>query len=521
MKAIIFCRVSSREQEESGYSLPSQEKLLTEYAAKNQFKVVKIYSISESASGKQLRKMFNEVLQYASKNRVNIILCEKIDRLTRNLKDAATVDDWVKEDPSRSVHFVKENFTLNRETRAHDNLVWDMKVAIARFYANNLSEEVKKGQKEKLAQGWLPTKSPLGYKATGERRRLIHIIDEERAPLIRKMFELYATGNYSLSALTKIMKKEGLRGDKGQAVCKSTMHRLLSNHFYFGKNEWMGGLYDGKQEPLVSKDLYDLVQRRLSAKTGGQPMYTKHEYIFKAKIRCEECNGLITWERQKGHLYGHCNHHKLCSQKIWVKQYQIEEQLFPYIDELVPMGKNILEVLEMALKDGHSGEIDYNTNKREGFNKIIRTADKRIETAYRDKIDGRMPPQLCEKMIKEFTDEKEDAINSLSKLNEDRYIYYQAGMSVHKLVARAKEIYESEKATIEEKRLLLSQVFSNLTLNEGKIDINYTLGAAFWAEWMPRLNSSFEPSKMPSFTNKTDDFSSVCPVVRGRRDSNP
>lgn len=521
MKAIIFCRVSSREQEETGYSLPSQEKLLTEYAGKNQFKIMKVYSISESASGKQLRKTFNEVLQFATKNRTNIILCEKIDRLTRNLKDAATVDDWVKEDPSRSVHFVKENFILNRQTRAHDNLVWDMKVAIARFYANNLSEEVKKGQKEKLAQGWLPTKSPLGYKATGERRRLIHVIDEEKAPLIKKMFELYATGNYSLGALTKIMKKEGLRGDKNQPVCKSTMHRLLSNHFYFGKNEWMGGLYDGKQEPLIPKDLYDLVQRRLSAKFGGQPMYTKHEYIFKAKIRCEECNGVITWECQKGHLYGHCNHHRPCSQKIWVKQHEVEEQLFTFIDQMASIGKNVLDVLEMALKESHSGEIDYNNNRREEINKIIRIAEQRIEGAYRDKLDGRMPVDLCEKLIKKSTEEKEDAINSLAKLNEDRFIYYQAGISIHELATKAKEIYENEKITIENKRLLLSEIFSNLTLNEGKIGVNYTFGFEFLLNWMPKLKTNFEPSKIGLFTNKTDDFSSVCPVVRGQGDLNP
>ena len=102
------------------------------------------------------------MLKYARKNNINIILCEKIDRLTRNLKGAATISDWIQESDKKEVHFVKENFIVNKNTKAHENFVWDMKVAVARFYTNNLSEEVRKGQKEKIAQGWLPTKPPVG-----------------------------------------------------------------------------------------------------------------------------------------------------------------------------------------------------------------------------------------------------------------------------------------------------------------------------------------------------------------------
>ncbi len=156
MKAIIFARVSSKEQEDTGYSLDAQEKLLREYAEKKTFEPAKVFRVSESASGKQIRKIFNEMLQYASVRKIPIVLCEKIDRLTRNLKDASVVDDWVKENPQREIHFVKESFVLNRNTKAHENLVWDMKVAIARFYANNLSEEVLKGQKWVGMEFFLP-----------------------------------------------------------------------------------------------------------------------------------------------------------------------------------------------------------------------------------------------------------------------------------------------------------------------------------------------------------------------------
>src|SRR3989344_9505735 len=89
MKSVIYARVSSKEQEDTGYSLAAQEKLLQDYAGSRNLEVSKAYRISESASGKQIRKTFIEMLDYANSKKINVILCEKIDRLTRNLKDAA------------------------------------------------------------------------------------------------------------------------------------------------------------------------------------------------------------------------------------------------------------------------------------------------------------------------------------------------------------------------------------------------------------------------------------------------
>ncbi len=493
-KCLIYARVSSREQEETGYSLDAQEKLLKDYAVKCNLEVKKTFKVSESASGKQIRKTFNELLSYANKNKISIILCEKIDRLTRNLKDAASISDWINEDSKREVHFVKESFIVNKNTRAHENLVWDMKVAIARFYTNNLSEEVKKGQKEKIAQGWLPTKPLLGYKTIGDKGHKIHIIDEEKAPLVRKMFELYATGNYSLNALVDTLHKEGLRNRDGNRVVKSRMHKYLSDPFYIGKIKWNGEIYNGEHKPLISKELFEAVQRKLVRKTEN-PQYKVHLPVFKAKIKCEECGGTITWETQKGHWYGHCNHYKKCSQKTYIRQEQVENQLFPFFDKIAPKNERVLDWLIKAMKESHKEEIDYNSQKRETFNRIVRTSDRRIEEAYKDKLDGRMPSELCEKVIKDTTKEKEEAIEALSKLSQSRTAYYEAGYAIHELALKAKDIYESPKAKTEDKRLLLSYIFLNLALNTDKITPNYTLAFEFLSEWMPKLNDTFEPSK--------------------------
>ncbi|TSC67412.1 MAG: Uncharacterized protein G01um101466_713 [Parcubacteria group bacterium Gr01-1014_66] len=522
MKAVLFARVSSREQEETGYSLDSQVKLLQDYAEKRAFDVAKTYRISESASGRQIRKTFNEMLQYTTDHKTPIILCEKIDRLTRNLKDAAVADEWVKGNPKREIHFVKESFVLNQNTKAHENLVWDMKVAIARFYTNNLSEEVKKGFAEKIRQGWMPTKPPLGYKTIGEAGHKIHVMDEGKVPFIRRMFELYATGNYSLNALVDVLYQEGLRTREGKKLMKSRMHTLLSDPFYHGSLRWNKEIFPAQHEALITKELFDVVQQKLTRKIGS-PRYKKHLPVFKAKINCEECGATITWEIQKGHWYGHHSSfekYRNCTKKRYIRQEQAEEQLFPYFDKVAPMNRRILQWIEKALKESHGEEVQYNTSRREQLTRIIQVSDRRIEEAYKDKLDGKMPSALCEKVMQDATREKEEALQALQRLSKARSAYYEAGYAIHELAAKAKDIYRSPKATSDEKRLLLSYVFSNLTINADKITPNYTFAFQFLAEWVPKLNSIFEPQENRTNKRQTADFSATSPEILRGLDSN-
>lgn len=518
LKAVIYARVSTKEQEETGYSLPAQGKMLNEYAERKEINVVKTFSVAESASGAKERKIFAEMIEFMKKNKIPNLLCEKVDRSSRNFKEAIVIGDWLEEDETRSIHFVKQNLVINKYAKSDEKFRWDIETVLAKKYIANLSEEVRKGQKEKLAQGGFPAKAPLGYKSIGERRKTIHVIDPEKAPLIRKMFELYSTGNYSLNAMVEVMHKEGLRSITGKKIGKSRIHEHLSNPFFYGKMLWRGTLYQGKHDPIVTKELFDVVQKKLARKVDN-PQYKTHLPVFKAKIKCDECGGTITWENQKGHWYGHCNHYKNCSQTKWVKQPDVEEQLFPLFDKVAPKNERVLNWLIEAMKESHVNEIDYNTKKRESLNRVIRLMDQRLEQAYRDKLDGKMPIALCEKIMQESTKEKEDAIEALEKLSKSRTAYYEAGYSIHELAMKASAIYQSKKALTENKRMLLSYIFSNLALNADKISPNYTLAFEFLLEWMPRLNSTFELEELGLNKAKEGISASLSPVMCEWQDS--
>ena len=470
MKTILFARVSSREQEETGYSLPSQEKLLKEYAERKGFKVAKKFSISESASGGYQRKTFDEMLEYIKKNDIKIIVCEKVDRLTRNLKDAVCINEWINSNPERQVHFVKENCILNKDSKSNEKFIWNIKVSVAQYYIDNLSEEVKKGQKEKIAQGWLPTKPPLGYKTTGDKGHKIHIIDEKKAPLIRKMFNLYATGNYSLKKLSQIMYKEGLRTRGGNQLVKSRLAELLSDPFYFGKIRWNNEIYEGKQNDLITKDLFDRVQEILKGK--ATPKYNKHFYLFKGFIKCNECGGKITWEKQKGIIYGHCNHYKNCSQKTWVKEPEIEKQVSEKLNDLRIKIPRIAEWIKRALKESHKDEADYHATTLNELNSRNEQIQKRLDRLYDDKLDERISKEFYERKFKQYTEEKESVLNATRKHSQASNSYFELGMNIYELSQKANIIYQMAKQ--DEKRQLISLVFGNLQLNEGGLSFGYT-----------------------------------------------
>ena len=497
VKTVLFARVSSREQEESGYSLPSQEKLLREYADKNGLSVAKSFSISESASGKSQRETFKKMIAYADLHGVKIIVCEKADRLTRTFKDMVRIDAWLDEDPERRIHLVKDSLILHRDSKSQEKLNWGIRILFAKNYIDNLSEEVKKGQKEKIAQGWLPTKPPLGYKTIGEKGHKMHVIDEEKAPLVKRMFELYATGNYSLMALVKRMNAEGLRNAGGTKLARSRVHELLSDPFYYGTMRWKEELFEGKHEPLINKAMFNAVQARLARKHAN-PLYRKHLPVFKAMIECVECHGTITWEIQKGNWYGHCNHYRDCSQKKYVRQELVEKQLYPYFDKVAPIHRDVLGILEKALKESQSDEIEYNENKRGTLTRIIATADQRMAAAYRDRLDGAMPLEICQKVIDESNEEKKSALHELERLRGNRNAYYEAGLAIHELALEAYNIYQSPKATIEDKRLLLSHMFTRHTMKEGLIQPNYTFAFEFLGEWMPKVNTSLAQTENAS-----------------------
>jgi site-specific DNA recombinase len=243
-QAVIYARVSSKEQEKEGFSIPAQLKLLKDYASTNGFAIAHEYVDVETA--KQAgRAAFGEMVAYLSAHpSVRVMLAEKTDRLYRNLKDWVTVDELEVE-----IHFPKEGVVLSRDARSSEKFMHGIKVLMAKNYIDNLSEETRKGMTEKAEQGLWPSNAPLGYRnVTGTEGRKTIVPDESIAPIIRNLFEWYARGDISIREATKKARAAGLVFRKsrgripGEHSCKDPAQQNLYRSIRLGRQGISGAL---------------------------------------------------------------------------------------------------------------------------------------------------------------------------------------------------------------------------------------------------------------------------------------
>jgi DNA invertase Pin-like site-specific DNA recombinase len=157
----LYARVSSKEQEREGFSIPAQQKLCREYARAHGLEVIAEFTDIETAK-RSGRSKLNELVAFVRKTSPRpVLLVEKTDRLYRNLKDYALIDDLAVE-----VHFVKENAVISEESRSSEKFVHGIKVLVAKQYVDNLGEEASKGLREKAEQGHWPSVAPIGSGTT-------------------------------------------------------------------------------------------------------------------------------------------------------------------------------------------------------------------------------------------------------------------------------------------------------------------------------------------------------------------
>ncbi|MCB9981790.1 MAG: recombinase family protein [Rhodospirillales bacterium] len=189
MKAVILARVSTKEQEEFGHSLPAQVQKLQEYAEKKGFEVIKEFSFSESA-GTKIRKKFEDVLAFLkSQKEMPVLLCQNVDRVTRNFRDAVDLDD-MRINHGLEIHFVQDGFVLSRNASGGEMFMWEAKVFLAKQYINRLTDDAVRSMNHKLEQGEWVSKAPLGYlSAKVDVGRSTVIVDQERAFLVKRLFQ--------------------------------------------------------------------------------------------------------------------------------------------------------------------------------------------------------------------------------------------------------------------------------------------------------------------------------------------
>ncbi|MEI6438252.1 MAG: recombinase family protein [Candidatus Omnitrophota bacterium] len=468
MKAILYARVSSKEQEEEGYSIDAQKKLLHQYAISKNIKVVKEFIDVETAK-KAGRESFGLMLQYLQKNAdTKTILCEKTDRLYRNFKDYVIVDELDLE-----IHLVKENEILSKDSRSHQKFIHGIKVLMAKNYVDNLSEETKKGLTEKAEQGIYPSHAPLGYKNCSEKRDGREIkyieVDTPRAAVIQKLFSLYATGNYSLKMITKTAYDEGLRTINGSRVGLATLHKTLHSPFYYGAFTWAGKLYEGTHKAIVSKELFDIVQEAFGS--TNKPRMTKKQFAYSGLMVCGQCGCAITAEIQKGkYVYYHCTGYKGKCQDHFIREEELAGQ-FTDIVKNIHIDDEKVTAIKQALLDSHKDELAFHQERIQAMTTQKSKLESKMHQLYDDRLEKKVTEDFYTNMMEKWQEEMTELKRAIAKHENADSNYLAQGIHILELCNKASALYLRQKPM--ERAKLLRYILLNCTLNDRSLCPTY------------------------------------------------
>jgi site-specific DNA recombinase len=404
--AYSYSRVSSREQEREGYSIPSQRKLLTGYARSVGFCVEKEFIDIESAKNPG-RKEFTKMLHLLeTDSKCRIVLVEKTDRLYRNRSDALALERLV-ENRGVEVHLVKEGRVISKESRSQDKFIHDIHVAVAEHYIENLKDEVKKGMREKAEQGIFPGRAPFGYRNNRLTRAID--VDEGRAAIVRGIFKLYASGDHSLTTLRKAVIDE-----TGVRINRAYLETMLKNPFYIGRFLWRAAEYRGTHTPLISLELFQRAQRAFAR--HHKPRYRKHNFAFAGLLRCAHDGCTVTTELQKGrYIYYRCSQGRGKCSLPYIREEQLSDNLGELLKRIyVPetIARKIVDSLE---SDQERAE-QHRQEQAAALKCRLSTVRTRMDQIYEDKLEGKIDENFWTRKQAEYREQERVLEIELSRI---------------------------------------------------------------------------------------------------------
>ena len=465
MRAIILARVSSKEQQE-GYSIQTQTERLTEYCHRKNFQIMKVFKIIESSTRGD-RKEFKAMLEFARVQYETVALVvASIDRLQRSFREYPILDNLIKEEKIE-IHFVNENKIINKDSSSSDKLMWNIGIAVAQNYTDVLSEKVRGALLTKRENGEWSGKAPIGYlnvkdEITG---RNTIILDKERAFLAKRIFIEYASGAYSLNELARKAKEWGLtnKNKRKKPLSTSQIHYLIQNPFYYGEMHILGKYYQHSYPTIIDKKTWDICQNiRTGRSRTNAPRQTNKPFILRGLIKCATTGRMVTCDIKKGKfIYLIPRSPNDPNKKMFVPEKIVLDEI-RNVFKSIKIERDILEAVTEHLKESHESEKNYQENAINELQKESHLIQKKIDRLLDLLLDRSITTDDYDRKCQELKNRQyniNEQIKSYLKADETFKITVNTVLSI---ASKAYDLFLS--STIEQKRKLISYVFSNLEL---------------------------------------------------------
>ncbi len=384
-KYLAYCRVSTKAQADRDNSLPTQKRIITEFAERKGLEIVEWYS--EAKSGfKGKRTEFRSMLEHLKDPLIEGVIFHKLDRSSRNVGDFSLLDKLMTRDKKQIV-VIEGEFDTNR---AAGRLAFRNFCNMAVWYSENLSEEVTSKMEEVLMRGYYPTNAPIGYREgvkgqDPDFKKKYH--DPMLAPFVKESFELFSSGNYSIRSLCEYMRQKGMTNKRNGQLRKGVFERMLRETFYFGLLSWgkrrgKVRVYEGNHEPMIDKKLFDKVQEILDGRT--QKNKTIRDFTYSKMIKCE-CGHYLVAGIHKTHVYLECKN-KDC-RFTSIREDRLEDQIVLQLGkyetekELYFFYEKAVETLRLKVREDTK-------EKRQALNMKIINLDKKLDNLHEAVLNG-------------------------------------------------------------------------------------------------------------------------------------
>jgi site-specific DNA recombinase len=479
MNVVAWTRVSSREQKE-GYSLDAQIRAIREKANREGWKIIKEFSVAESAkrnaSRVEFEKMFNWVRQNAKKENIRGIVCHKLDRACRNIADAVRLQELEDQHDVRPL-FIDNQFGQG----AAGQLSFNVMAAMSQYYSDNLREEVLKGMNERAEQGWFPASAPFGYMNDKTDRNEPIKVRPEKKRTVERIFELYARGNMTFELLAETLLAEGHSYCDSQArFGRTALSYILNNRFYIGDITWHGRVFKGKHTPIIDAGTFQACQDILKGRNRrfrdlGLP-------LAGGLLRCAVCGFAITGEviRKKlkdggvrEHVYYKCSNNSPAPDhpKMRWKADAIEGTIIEALKRLKLPSPEVADWFRDTLKAALSDEVEFNKRKNAQLRKReseLKVKQGRLLDAF---LSGTVDKDAYTEKAEEIKTEISKVEESLAEESKVNGEFMQLAEAAFNLSQRAVETWHGSNWAI--RRELLEILSSNRELDVASLALTW------------------------------------------------
>lgn len=474
----VYVRKSSEPDDRQVLSIPAQKQELARLFG--QLKIVDLIEESQSAKAPG-RPQFERMLRQIEAGRAEGIIAWHPDRLARNSVDGGRIIYGLDQGKLRDLKFAQYTFENSPEGKWMLNIIFGQ----SKYFVDKLSKDVKRGLNAKLERGWRPNLAPIGYLNNSYEEKGTKSIrpDPDRFALVCRIWELMLTGAYTVPQIRRFANDEwGLRSptrkkNGNRPLSTSTLYRILTNPFYYGVFSYNGTIYRGQHKAMITEDQFWRVQKLLGRK-GRPRAKTRRHFAYTGMIRCGECGSMITaeekWKRNKTndgirhYVYYRCTKRKAgvrCLQPC-IRIGALEAQINSFLGTLTISE----EFLQWAL--------DYVQRLSKDEVQNQKTIYKSQAAAYKGM--QRQLDELLNLRLRQLITDEEFERKRIALVREREYLKGQLADTGHRsdrwieaattTVRFSHELRERfQRGSIEDKRIILETVGSNLILRDMKL----------------------------------------------------